>query len=99
MRDCWALEPKERPTFKTIVTEVDHIMEVTAGYLALSGSSAPPREGEVMIGNDRSDTESPELESRLIKGIKTDAGITIQLEKYEDSGVEGSSESRSETSV
>ena len=73
-------------------------MEVTAGYLALS-SACPPREGEAMCGGDWSDTESSDLVSKLLKGIKTKAGITIQLETYEDSGVEGSSESRSETSV
>jgi serine/threonine protein kinase len=98
MRDCWNLVPEKRPSFQTIVTEVDHIMEVTAGYLALS-SACPPREGEAMCGGDWSDTESSDLVSKLLKGIKTKAGITIQLETYEDSGVEGSSESRSETSV
>ena len=98
MRDCWNLDPTKRPSFESIVTEVDHIMEVTAGYLALS-SACPPREGEAMFGGDRSSTESPELVSQLLKGIKTEAGITIQLQTYEDSGVEGSSKSKSETSM
>ena len=77
-----------------MATEVDHLMEVSAGYLALS-TAAAPREGEAMMEGDRSDTDSPEMERRLIKGVKTGAGITIQLEACGDMKVtrENSSES------
>lgn len=72
-------------------------MEVTAGYLALS-VCAPPREGETMT-DDRSDTDSPELVRKLIKGVKTGVGITIQLDACENSGDDRSSGDTNETST
>lgn len=87
MKKCWDIDPKKRPTFLEIASEVDHIMEVSAGYLQLS--SIPMKEGELM--GERDNTQSPELDllsssvtsvSQLIKGVKTDAGITIQLDQY-----------------
>lgn len=98
MLDCWNIESQKRPAFKEIATEVDHIMEVTAGYLALS-TVAEQQEGQVMIA-DRSGTDSPESVSQLIKGVTTDAGITIQLEECADSSQENSqSLLKNETSV
>ena len=64
------MDPSERPSFQDMATEVDHLMEVSSGYLALS-TAAAPREGEAMMEGDRSDTDSPEMERRLIKGVKT----------------------------
>ena len=83
MMKCWDIDPKKRPEFSKIASEVDHIMEVTGGYLELS-TLAVEKEGEVM--DDCRDSESPVSDvsasvSQLIKGIKTKAGITIQLEK------------------
>lgn len=98
MLDCWNSQPENRPTFKEIAAEVDQIMENTAGYLALS-SVAVEKEGEAMFG-DRSDTESPESISQLIRGIRTDAGIIIQLQTCGDSVHEDSqSADTNETSV
>ena len=83
MMKCWDIDPKSRPAFSEISSEVDHIMEVSAGYLELS-ALAVEREGTVM--EECRDSESPELDlpssvTQLIKGIKTKAGITIQLQE------------------
>ena len=88
MLDCWQIEPQKRPAFQEIAREVDHIMEVTAGYLTLT-TVADQREGQVMVGM-RSGTDSPESVSQLIKGVTTDAGITIQLDECTNSSQESS---------
>ena len=77
MMDCWHSDPQKRPSFSTISSKVDRIMELSAGYLDLAAMSEE-REGTIM--DISSDTESPDLPvSQLIKGIKTEAGITIRL--------------------
>ena len=94
------MDSAKRPSFKDIVSEVDHVMEVTAGYLPLS-TAAAAREGEAMCDEEsRSDTESPELVRKLIKGVKTGAGITIQLQTCDGSpGGRRLAENANETSV
>ena len=79
MLECWNIEAEKRPAFSEIATKVDHIMEVTSGYLELS-KMATQREGQAMTG-ERSETDSPESVTQLIRGVKTNAGITIQLEE------------------
>ena len=78
--------------------EIDRIMEQSAGYLSLS-CAAEEREGEVMI-EDMSDTEPPQSVVRFKRGITTGAGITIQVDEYDDdSGLEEYPNEMNETSV
>ena len=83
MLDCWNINPDKRPKFKMIASEMDRFMEESAGYLALSSMAAVEREGEAMM-EERSDTESPESVSMLIRGVRTGAGITIRLDICDD---------------
>ena len=76
MLKCWDIDPKKRPRFSEIASEVDHIMEVTSGYLELT-TLAAEREGEVMVecrDSDSPDSDIPSSVSQLIKGVKTKAG-------------------------
>lgn len=86
MKECWNIDPKKRPTFLEIASEVDHIMEVSAGYLELS--TIPKKEGETMEEQNRSYSPDQDVMSssvsQLIKGVKTNAGITIQLDQCLD---------------
>ena len=101
MMNCWNIEPKKRPTFFEIASEIDHIMEISAGYLALS--TVAEREGQAM--EECGGSQSPEFDaisssvSQLIKGVKTDVGITIQLDECTDCSQDSSRHTSDETCI
>ena len=102
MMECWNIDPNKRAPFAQIASDIDCHMEVSAGYLQMS-LIAERMSPDVVI--DRFDSQSPDplstSVSQLVKGMQTEAGITIQLDQCSDYGREEETETRqsSETSV
>ena len=87
MLKCWDLDPVKRPDFSEIAKEIEHVMEMAAGYLEMCTISQTVRQ------KSPQDSESPELNnahnsstSQLLRGLETEAGITIHLRRCSDAG-------------
>lgn len=87
MLKCWDIDPVKRPAFSEIAKEIEHVMEMAAGYLEMCTISQTVREKSPQA------SESPELNSshsnsthQLLSGLHTEAGITIHLHRCSDAG-------------
>lgn len=87
MLKCWDIDPEKRPAFSEIAKEIEHVMEMAAGYLEMCTIAQTVRQ------KSPASYESPELNnvhssstSQLLMGLKTEAGITIQLDRCSDGG-------------
>jgi len=87
MLKCWDIDPVKRPDFSEIAKEIEHVMEMAAGYLEMCTISQTARQ------KSPQGSESPELNnapnsstSQLLRESETEAGIAIHLRQCSDAG-------------
>lgn len=87
MKKCWHRDPKMRPAFSELCTELNRLLTSLAGYLDLETitgiirESSPPVEADKEACDDTSSMSS--LGDNILKkqDVMTSAGIAIHLQR------------------